>query len=116
MVDDYPDTVDAMCTLFDILGCDTRGAPSGADALEQVAAFAPQIVVLDLLLPTMDGFEIARRMRAAGCKPYLVALSGAHRNRGSAFDAGFDDFLLKPTSASSLSVMLVRALRGTLAM
>jgi CheY-like chemotaxis protein len=85
-------------------------ASSGEQALETAPTLHPDIVLLDLMMPEMDGFEVARRMR---CQPWgkdvlLVALSGLghedHRRRSK--EAGFDRHVTKPADLASLKSVL----------
>jgi CheY-like chemotaxis protein len=101
--------VDAATTLASLLekdGHDVRRAHDGPGALLEADAFCPDAVVLDLGLPGMDGFEVARRLRlrATDTKPLLVAVSGYGRDedRRRARVAGFDHHLIKPAELSAL--------------
>jgi len=99
VVDDYPDTVDVVCTLLEVLGHEAHGASSGLDAIEKLERFAPAIALIDLSMPGLDGIAVAERVRARyGAEPYLVALTGWDRpqDRVDAYRAGFDEFIVKP--------------------
>jgi CheY-like chemotaxis protein len=106
LVDDSPDSSEPLSLLLQTRGHETRIATDGEGALEAADAFMPECVVLDLGLPRMDGYEVARRLRA---RPYggalvLVALTGwAGRDvRTKAAAAGFDFHLVKPVNWEEL--------------
>ncbi|MFO0609976.1 MAG: ATP-binding protein [Polyangiales bacterium] len=100
VVDDNPDALETAALLLELLGHEVRAAANGVEALAVAAEFAPDLVLCDIGLPLMDGYEVARRLRAdprfAGVR--LVALTGygrdedAQRSRAS----GFDAHLVKP--------------------
>ena len=78
VVDDSEDCRDSLATMLQLDGNDVRTAPDGAAALEVAASFEPEIVLLDIRMPVMDGYEAARRLRAEphGKHAVLVALTG----------------------------------------
>ena len=106
VVDDNRDAADSLCQLLAARGAETRAVYGGRAALEAVEATRPHAVVLDIGMPEMDGYEVARQVRqdgrAAGIR--LVALSGwgqfADRERSAA--SGFDHHLTKPAEMESL--------------
>jgi signal transduction histidine kinase len=106
VVDDSADCRDSLTTLLELDGNEVRTAGNGAEALEVASGFAPDLVVLDIRMPTMDGYECARRLRELprGEDVLLVALTGwgqpEHRER--ARNAGFDGHLTKPLEYEAL--------------
>jgi PAS domain S-box-containing protein len=106
IVDDNEDSARSMAILQSRRGHDTRTAFTGPDAVAVAAEFAPEVVVLDLGLPGMDGFEVARRLRAmpALAGAFLVAMSGygSDEDRVQARAAGFDEYLVKPVDLDRL--------------
>jgi CheY-like chemotaxis protein len=88
--------------LFRKAGCQTRICYSGNDALHRAEDFLPQVVVLDLLMPDLDGYEVARQLAARfpHSRPILVAMSGyghqGEKQKAALTDAGFDFYFLKP--------------------
>jgi signal transduction histidine kinase/ActR/RegA family two-component response regulator len=110
VVDDNQDAADSLGVLLDFLGYDVRVAHDGHAALAVAAVFAPALVLLDLGMPEMDGFEVARRLRAipGGTDLVIVALTGwgqdEDRQRSQA--AGFDHHLVKPTDLEALQSLL----------
>lgn len=112
VVDDNADGVAAVARLLAHRGHETRTALDGEGALELVDAFSPDACVLDIGLPGMDGYELARRLRArpGGDGLLLVALTGWGRDEDvrAARAAGFDHHLVKPVRAKALFELLGR--------
>jgi CheY-like chemotaxis protein len=100
LVDDHADALEALERIMRLMGHDVRGALDGESALRVAAEFRPDMVVLDIGLPGMDGYEVARRLRALpGLEDVtLIALTGygQHDDLERARQAGFDHHLLKP--------------------
>jgi len=100
VADDDHDTVDSTAMLFQLQGHDTRVAYDGWDALSQAIAFRPDVVLLDIAMPRMDGYDVARALRniPASANPLLVAVTGfAERtDKRRCAEAGFDLHLTKP--------------------
>src|SRR5207244_13325551 len=94
-----------------LLGNEVRTANDGKSALEIAGEFAPEVVVLDLGMPRMDGFEVARRMResAATKDALLVAVTGYSQDRHveAARAAGLDHHLTKPVEIEKLRALIV---------
>jgi len=115
IVDDYPDAADIACMLLGLLGHECRAASCGRDALDVAAQFEPDIVLLDLGLPDVSGYEVARELRRMrGDRPlYLAAITGwgSDEDRARALAAGFDQHLLKPADYAKLRDVIVRAER-----
>ena len=107
IVDDNVDAADSLALVLELDGHVTKAVYSARDALEQAVVFGPDVVLLDIGLPEMDGYEVARRVRAltrlADIK--LVALTGYGQveDLRRAEDAGFDDHLVKPVDFETLS-------------
>ena len=106
------DGADSLAQILRLSNHEVEVSHSGADALEVLSAFRPQVVLLDIGLPGMDGFETARRMRAQddGSRLVLIAISGygSEEHRARARQAGFDDYLIKPPNVTSLLGILAR--------
>jgi CheY-like chemotaxis protein len=115
VVDDYPDAAESACMLLGLLGHDCRAATCGVDALAEAARFEPDIAILDIGLPDLSGFELARelRNRAAGRPLYLAAVTGwgQPEDRIRAFTAGFNHHVLKPADHDKLKTILELAER-----
>jgi CheY-like chemotaxis protein len=111
IVDDNSDAADTLSMVVRTLGeNEVRTEFSGAAALDAVPEFRPDIVLLDLKMPGMDGYEVARRIRATpwGRHLLLVALTGLgqeeHKRRSK--EAGFDHHLTKPADRAALEAVL----------
>ena len=110
LVDDNRDAADTCATLLELAGQDVRVSYSGRMALELAEKFHPQLVVLDIGLPDLDGYEVARLIRAAewGKDTVLVAVTGWGRDddKQRAFAAGFNHHLTKPIAGDDLLALL----------
>jgi CheY-like chemotaxis protein len=110
LVDDNVDGADSLAALVRLAGHDTRVAHDGPGALEAAAAFRPQVVVLDIGLPGLTGYEVARRLRAdpdlAGASLVAVTGYGRDEDRERAREAGFDHHLTKPVEFAQLLDLL----------
>lgn len=96
---------------LELHGYEVREAVDGKDALDAVAASAPDLIVLDWQLPVMDGIQSCRQMRGQSRVPVIV-VSGNRSNSGTvAMDAGANDYLAKPFSINELLVRIDIALR-----
>ncbi len=110
IVDDNRDAADALAELMRDFGHDVSTAHDGRSALESATTHPPELVLLDISMPEMDGFEVARRLREeVGLRDaILVALSGygGDRHRRLSREAGFDHHVTKPVDASKLEELL----------
>ncbi len=110
VVDDNKDAANTLAELLTLEGHDVTVAYDGQEALDRAAASAPQLAILDIGLPGMDGYELARRLRAApgGQSLVLAALTGYGQPADRAFakQAGFDHHLLKPVDLNALMALL----------
>ncbi len=109
VVEDNHDAAELMALLLEFQGHQVRRAHDGIEALRLAEAFRPEIVLLDIGLPQLDGYEVAERVRAMpGPQPMLVALTGWGREsdlrRSDA--AGFDAHLVKPIDPDTLTALL----------
>ncbi|MET0984452.1 MAG: response regulator [Steroidobacteraceae bacterium] len=104
IVDDNHDAADSLALLLQMSGHDTCVAYSAEEALRSTIEVQPDIVLLDIGLPRMDGYEVARQLRGNGYKSLLIALSGYGQaeDRAQSAAAGFDAHLVKPVDAEEL--------------
>jgi CheY-like chemotaxis protein len=113
LVDDSPDSSEPLSLLLQTRGHETRIAIDGEGALAAADEFRPDCVLLDLGLPRMDGYEVARQLRARpyGSELILVALTGwaGREVRSRAADAGFDYHLVKPVNWEELEKIVESA-------
>jgi CheY-like chemotaxis protein len=110
VVDDNQDSADTLAMLLELRGNDVRVAYDGPQALEVASAFEPEIVLLDIGLPGMNGYEVAARIRSdprlAGV--LLVAQTGwgQEDDKRRAQEAGFDHHLVKPVDHAALDRLI----------
>jgi CheY-like chemotaxis protein len=106
IADDCPDNRDSLTVLLRALGFEVHTAANGAAALEAFRAFRPQAAILDLAMPGMTGWQLARQVRQeeGGSTVLLIALSGHARelNQEQSRLAGFHAHLIKPASLLEL--------------
>ena len=112
LVDDEAPFVRALGVSLKAMGYEVDAAATGAAALAKAATTAPDIIVLDLGLPDMDGLEVLQGLRAWTAVPVIV-LSARHRDQAkvAALDAGADDYVTKPFSMDELLARIRAALR-----
>lgn len=104
VVDDNVDAADLLATAFELAGHEVRVAYDGAQALLAADEFDPGVAVLDLGLPVLDGYELARRLRDSHPSLWMIAVSGYGReaDRARARAAGFDCHFAKPVDLATL--------------
>ncbi len=117
VVDDEPSITDLLSTALRYLGYHVSTAASGLAALDAAASAAPDLVVLDVMLPDIDGFEVCRRLRAARDFVPVIFLSARDTadERITGFVRGGDDYVTKPFSLEELTLRisaLLRRVRG----
>ncbi len=115
IVDDNRDAAETLGELLRALGATVSVAHSGSDALEKLRSFGPDSVLLDIGMPDMDGYEVARRIRATAeyGRILLIALTGwgqEHDQRRSRA-AGFDQHVVKPPDIDRLRELLTAGWR-----
>ena len=110
VVDDNADSAESLSLLLELMGHTVRTAHDGEEALEQAEAFRPELVLMDIGMPRMDGYEAARRLRqlpwAGGV--VIVALTGwgQDEDKRKSEQAGFDRHLIKPVDPTALEALL----------
>jgi CheY-like chemotaxis protein len=112
VVDDNHDAAESLRMLLDHVGYEVRSVEDGQQALATLDGFAPDLAILDIGLPGMDGYELARRLKADPRVPglRLVALTGYGRepDRAKALAAEFDEHLVKPVEPERLFAAVER--------
>jgi CheY-like chemotaxis protein len=114
VVDDNRDAADSLAMLLRLSGCDVRTAHDGLEAVGAASVFRPQVVLLDLGLPRLSGYDAARQIRAQlGATAILIAVTGwgQDEDRRRSRAAGFDHHLVKPVELAHLQVLLPRIVR-----
>ncbi len=109
VIDDNQDSTDSMVAVLSLLGHQAKGAYGGSDGLAAAKAFCPDVVLLDLEMPDMDGFEVARQLRSHFDDHLLIiAVTGYGRqgDRQSTLVTGFDGHLTKPVGFEQLEAVL----------
>ncbi len=113
LVDDNEDALELLSTFLEAAGHEVATAHDGPDALALLDRYQPSVLVIDIGMPVMSGYELAARVRAhcAGKQPYLVALTGYGQatDRQQSRAAGFDEHLVKPVDLAELLRVLARA-------
>ena len=106
MADDNHDAAGSLALRLELAGHEVRTAPDGLEALAIARTFQPEVVLLDLGMPAMDGYETARHLRRLswGKQTRLIALTGwgQQQDRQRTAEAGFDVHLVKPVSEPDL--------------
>ena len=115
VVDDEPSIVDAVATALRYEGFDVEEARTGRDALSAAARVEPDLIVLDWMLPDLEGIEVGRRLRERGFKTAILFLTAkdAVSNKVDALRAGGDDYVTKPFSLAELVARVQAILRRT---
>ncbi|MEP7380957.1 MAG: histidine kinase N-terminal domain-containing protein [Gemmatimonadota bacterium] len=111
VVDDNHDGADTLQMILELAGYETCVAHDGLDALAKVARFRPDVLLLDIGLPRMNGYDVCRRVRESLCGDAMVIIAltgwGQDDDRVRSRDAGFDHHLVKPVDPASLLTLLV---------
>jgi CheY-like chemotaxis protein len=110
IVEDEVDSAWTMAALMEQLGCETRIATDGTDAIPKAFEFHPRIVLLDLGLPTMDGYQVAQLLRQAPelSSVLIIAITGygAPEDKQKAYQFGIDLHLTKPVKVNFLKELI----------
>ena len=110
LVDDDPDGRGLVSTVLRRAGAEVVEAPSAPDALEKLAKARPDIVVSDIALPEIDGYQLSKQIRAQYPGLKIVALTAFPRGRAAEDEAGFDAYILKPVEPGDLVDAVAKAL------
>jgi two-component system response regulator MprA len=115
VVDDEPDVRDAVETALELEGHRVTVAVDGLDALKRLGQGGFEAVVLDVLMPNLDGFEVCRRLRAAGNRTPILMLTARDSEEDTirGLDLGADDYLVKPFGLAELLARVRALLRRT---
>ena len=110
VVDDNADSAESMAVLLQIVGHEVQTAFDGSAAVDAAVTYRPDVVLLDLGLPVLNGYEVCRRIRSLpwGGQVVVIALTGwgQEENKRSTLEAGFDFHLVKPVEAEALEALL----------
>jgi CheY-like chemotaxis protein len=109
VADDLRDVADSVCALAKMWGHDARAAYDGVAALDLVSSYQPDVLLLDITMPKMDGCRLAEQLRRqTGFAATLIAVTGwpDHEHRVQCEAVGFDGYLVKPVEPSALEKLL----------
>ena len=124
IVDDHPDNVELLQARLEARGYTTETATDGQQALERIAANPPDLILLDVMMPVIDGIEVARRVKADSRLPFIPIIMqtalDATESKVEGLDAGADDYITKPINFAELeahvkSMLRIKALQEDLA-
>ncbi len=108
VVEDHEDALESLSTLLAIWGFDVRAASTGREAIDVAASFEPQVAILDLSLPDVDGFDVAEALKTLPQPPFIIALTGyadaALRERVAS--SGFHYYAVKPWAIEQMRTVL----------
>ncbi len=113
VADDNRDAIDTLAMVLESSGYVVRIANDGVEAVEAAAEFHPDVCVLDIGMPRMDGYEVARQLRGSEERPVLIALTGwgQEEDRRRSREAGFDYHLVKPVQPRAIVKLLAGSTR-----
>ena len=113
VVDDHPDTAEVLSVLFQMLGHETHCALRGRDAVRIARELDPDVILLDIALPDITGYDVLRTLRADTARPsrFIAAVTGHGRPADVArsVTAGFDQHITKPVDMSKIRHVLLCA-------
>ena len=113
VVDDEENIAFLVSSALRLDGCDVRSVGTGYDALREAETFDPDVIVLDVMLPDLDGFEVLRRLRNQACDAPVLFLTARHTtaDKVRGLTAGGDDYIVKPFALEELVARVQVALR-----
>jgi len=113
VVDDEPDIVELLSASLRYAGFEVTGATSGRQALDEARRFRPDLVVLDVMMPDLDGFEVVRRLRGDGARVPVLFLTArdATEDKIKGLTLGGDDYVTKPFSLAEVIARIQAVLR-----
>lgn len=102
IIDDYGDSADALARLLRLCGHMVATAASGESALKILDAITPDVILLDVVMPGMNGLELAERVRTRANVPKIIGMTGVSEHDSNSFPPVFDCFLRKPVKLDEL--------------
>jgi diguanylate cyclase (GGDEF)-like protein len=124
VVDDHEDNIELLRARLEARGYEVFGANDGQAALEQVDKVCPDLILLDVMMPKMDGMEVVRRLKANANLPFIPVIMqtalDSTENKVEGLDAGADDYITKPINFAELearvnSLLRIKSLQSALA-
>jgi DNA-binding response OmpR family regulator len=114
VIDDDPAMTDILKYHLTAGGMDVKVFNDGQNALNRIEVFKPNIILLDLLMPELDGWEVCRTIKSKYIVPILILSAVDNPSRiADALDAGADDYLIKPVTAESLIAHIKNLVKRT---
>ncbi|MCI0377387.1 MAG: response regulator [Gemmataceae bacterium] len=115
IAEDHPESVELLEAYLDALDCDFAVAKDGEETLRQLKSFKPDVLLLDVMMPKISGFEVCKRLKADPATQDIVVLMvtalDQHHDIDKAVEAGTNDFLTKPINKKELLVRVKSALK-----
>jgi len=112
VVDDEPRIIEAVGMNLELEGCQVSGASNGYEALQKLTEELPDLVILDVMMPEMDGFETLRKIREVSTVPVIMlTVKGEEIDKVRGLDLGADDYITKPFSPRELVSRVKAVLR-----
>ena len=115
IVDDHEDNIELLRARLEAWGYESESASDGAEALEKIERRPPDLVLLDVMMPKIDGIEVARRVKANTSLPFIPIIMqtalDATENKVEGLEAGADDYITKPIDFAELKARLQSMLR-----
>jgi two-component system, cell cycle response regulator len=115
VVDDHPDNVELLRARLESRGYEVEGANGGEEALEKLKANPPDLMLLDVMMPKVDGMEVVRRLKADKSLPFIPVIMqtalDSTENKVEGLDAGADDYITKPINFPELDARVKSLLR-----
>jgi two-component system cell cycle response regulator len=115
VVDDHEDNIELLRARLEARGYEVFGASDGQSALDQVEQLAPDLILLDVMMPKMDGMEVVRRLKANKSLPFIPVIMqtalDSTENKVEGLDAGADDYITKPINFAELEARVNSLLR-----
>ena len=124
VVDDHEDNIELLRARLEARGYEVEGAPDGQAALDAVQRTCPDLILLDVMMPKMDGMEVVKRLKANKALPFIPVIMqtalDSTENKVEGLDAGADDYITKPINFAELearvnSLLRIKALQTDLA-
>jgi CheY-like chemotaxis protein len=108
VIDDHEDSAFLLCELAKVCGCESRSCTIATIAVETVRGWQPHVILLDLAMPGIDGYQLAPKLRAASDRvlPHILLVSGYVPDRQKLAEGLIDGHLLKPVSLEQLKSLL----------
>ena len=108
IADDNADSLETLQIMLEVMGNEVRVARDGEEAVQVAESFAPDVILLDIGMPKLNGYDACTRIRAGGSRSLIVALTGwsQEEDKQRAKAAGFDRHMVKPVEPKSLESLI----------